>query len=181
MKLPGTPFAKAAVACSPLGSLTALALVLVTVQAWADCPQELAVYAEEQASGEIAFLGPMRPEDGMEHRFKMTFPENGVALDGVVMRAGEPERPWVIVMHNCPEGDATGAEIDACTVWQGPAYTVDTTGNVQYLQPSGSDHAAGSTLLLPDFSAAMRQSSAWGAKGLSVAPLDGFRLRGCQE
>jgi NAD(P)-dependent dehydrogenase (short-subunit alcohol dehydrogenase family) len=30
-----------------------------------------------------------------------------------------------MVMHNCPEGDVTGEEIAACTVWEGVIYTLD--------------------------------------------------------
>ena len=36
-------------------------------------------------------------------------------------------------------------------------------------------------ILLPDFGASVRMSSAWGAEGLSVAPRDDFRLKACQE
>jgi hypothetical protein len=60
----------------------------------------------------------------MLHRLSLSFAESGVTMDGVVMLAGEPDRPWGMVMHNCPEGDATGAEIAACTVWQGPVYAI---------------------------------------------------------
>ena len=84
-------------------------------------------------------------------------------------------------MYNCPEGDATGAEIDACMVWEGPIYGIDSLGNVSAVPDAGLGEEAMATILLPDFGAAVRMSSAWGAEGLSVAPKDDFRLKACQE
>ncbi|MBK8456284.1 MAG: hypothetical protein IPL47_03530 [Phyllobacteriaceae bacterium] len=164
------------------GRATAFAaLCFAATPANAACWQELAVYAEAQAKAEIAFQGA-RPDDGVLHRFRITFPENGVTFEGAMLPGDAPiARPWAVVTHNCPQGDATGEEIAACTVWQGPIYGVDATGNVFFLPEANAGHEAAATLLLPDFGAAVRLSAAWGAKGLSTAPKDDFKLTGCQD
>lgn len=147
----------------------------------AACWQELAVYAEAQAKAEIAFQGA-RPDDGLLHRFRIAFPENGVTFEGAMLPGDPPvDRPWAVVTHNCPQGDATGEEIAACTIWEGPIYGVDNVGNVFFLPEANNGHEAAETILLPDFAAAVRLSAAWGAKGLSTAPKDDFKLTGCQE
>ena len=157
------------------------ALVAQAPQARAACQQELAVYGEDQADAEIAFQGDLHPAEPSLNRFVVRFPEHDVQMDGVVMLAGEPARPWAMVMYKCPQGDATGAEIDACTVWEGPIYGIDSLGNVSAVPEAGYGEEAMATILLADFSAAVRQSSAWGAEGLSAAPKDDFRLKACQE
>ena len=160
----------------------AVAIVLVmTSPAHSACLQEDARYAEEQAGAKLVFAGDLGPADGMLQRFTITFAENGVVLDGIVMQAGEPDRPWGIIMHKCPEGDVTGDELAACTVWEGPVYGIDKEGNPFYLAAAGLGEEAAQTLLFPDFSAAVRLSSAWGAAGLSTAPKDSFRSEGCGQ
>lgn len=164
--------------------MTVPAIAVVALQATAaqaGCPQELAVYGEAQANAEISFQGDLHPAEPVLNRFVVTFGENAVRMDGMVMMAGEPARPWAMVMHNCPQGDATGAEIDACTIWEGPIYAIDSLGNVSALPQAGYGEDAMATILLPDFSAAVRRSAVWGADGLSVAPKDDFRLKACQE
>lgn len=172
------------IAMRPLLQATLLALTALTPTlgaAQAACFQELAVYSEAQAGAEIAFQNDLHPAEPSLNRFVITFPEQAVSMDGIVMMEGEPPRPWAMVMHNCPEGDATGAEIDACMIWQGPIYGIDQFGNVSAVPEAGLGEDAMATILLPDFGASVRQSAAWGADGLSVAPRDDFRLKACQE
>lgn len=161
--------------------VTVWASCTAAMPASAACFQELAVYSEAQAGAEITFQSELHPAEPSLNRFVVTFPETTVRMDGLVMMAGEPSRPWAMVMHNCPEGDATGAEIDACMVWQGPVYGIDALGNVSAVPAAGEGQEAMATILLPDFGASVRMSSAWGAEGLSEAPRDDFRLSGCQE
>jgi hypothetical protein len=150
-------------------------------QADAACPQALAVYGEAQAGTEIAFSGPLSEADGMQHRFSLSFAGNGVRMDGVVMMAGEPDRPWGVILHDCPEGDATGAEIAACTVWEGPLYVVDATGGIDWLPVLDANHDAGESLLLPDFGAAVMRSQAWQSQQVTKLPGDAYGLKACQE
>ena len=149
------------------------------VSANAECPQELAIYAEAQAGAELTFI----PDgNGLYAPFTIRFPEHDVALDGVILAGDAPVlRPWAIVMHDCPQGDATGDEIAACTIWEGPVYGLDRQGNVFHLPQAGNGDGAAATILLPDFSTAVRLSKLWGAEGLSTAPKDDFQLKGCQE
>ena len=40
--------------------------------------------------------------------------DNNVVLDGIVMWA-KAKRPNGMITYKCPNGDVTGAEMDACT------------------------------------------------------------------
>ena len=161
--------------------LAAMMVAASGLPARAACPQALAVYDEAPSGAEIAFAGPLSDADGMQHRFSLSFAENDVKMDGVVMMAGEPDRPWGVILHECPEGDVTGAEIAACTVWEGVIYTVSTSGDVGWMPVLDANHKAGDSLLLPDFGAAMMQSQAWQTKQVTVLPGDVFQLKACQE
>lgn len=146
-----------------------------------DCFQDHGLYGEPQAESVLEFRDATDPVDSTLGRFSITFPENGVTFDGVILDAGEPFwRPWGIVMFNCPEGDATGAEIAACTVWEGVIYGLDNAGNVFWLPPLANGEAAADRILLPDFSASVRLSSAWGDGKLSTPPRDDFAYSGCR-
>jgi hypothetical protein len=162
----------AAVLCFALGS-----------SAQANCVQELATYKDAAAASELAFTPRKEGEvDSMLARFTIMFPENNVVLDGIVMDAGEPFfRPLGMIMHNCPEGDATGDEIAACTVWQGIVYGVDEFGNVNYLASTNEGKEAAKTLLFPDLGAAVQMSTAFGAGKLSAPPKDDFKQSACLE
>ena len=165
----------------PALTLAALMAAAGGSPAAAACPQALAVYEEAQSGGEIAFAGPLPDVDGMQHRFSLNFAESGVTMDGVVMMAGEPDRPWGVIMHDCPQGDATGAEIAACTVWEGPVYAIGVEGAVSWIEAREPMRMAGERLLLPDFGAAVMQSRAWQAERITTLPGDVFRLKACQE
>jgi hypothetical protein len=165
----------------PALTLAAMMMAASGSPAIAACPQALAIYDEAQSGAEIAFAGPLRDVDGMQHRFSLSFAESGVTMDGVVMMAGEPDRPWGVIMHNCPQGDATGAEIAACTVWEGPVYAISVEGAVSWIPARDAMRTAGERLLLPDFGAAVMQSQAWQAEGITTLPGDVFRLKACQE
>jgi hypothetical protein len=164
-------------------ALAALLSIALGSSASATCMQELATYKDDAANGELAFIPRKEGEvDTMLSRFTITFPENNVVLDGIVMDAGEPFfRPLGMIMHNCPEGDATGDEIDACTVWQGIVYGVDELGNVNYLAATNEGQAAAKTLLFPDLGAAVQMSTAFGAGKLSAPPKDDFKQSACLE
>jgi hypothetical protein len=157
---------------------SAAVLASVTYPGHAACRQELSVYSEPEADASLEFT-PAGANASTSHTFKIKFPENAVVFDGIVMWTEGVARPIGIVMHKCPEGDVTGEELVACTVWQGVIYAVDGLGNVDLLPPEGAD--AAEQLLLPDFAPALRQSSAYGMAGLSKMPWDVFKMSGCQE
>ena len=155
----------------------AAALWTAATPALAACRQELAVYAEKETAASIDFTPAL--DGGPDHTFKIKFRENAVILDGVVMWTEAPARPFGIVMHKCPEGDVTGAELEACTVWQGVIYAVGGDGTLGLLPRRGEDAAA--QILLPDLASAVKSSSAWGLDGLSALPWEAFAMSGCQE
>ena len=165
----------------PMLTLAAAMMAASNLPTLAACPQALAVYGEAASAAEIAFSGPLSDADGMQHRFRLSFAGNGVTMDGVVMMAGEPDRPWGVVLHQCPEGDATGAEIAACTVWEGPIYAIGADGSVDWMPVRDAMQTAGDRLLLPDFGAAVMRSQAWQAQEITALPDDVFRLKACQE
>jgi hypothetical protein len=146
--------------------------------ALAACPQELAVYADRDEVAAIEFR-PVAPDAAVHTaEFRVLFSQNGIVADGIVMWTEGVPRPTGIVMHDCPEGDVTGEELAACTVWQGVIYAVDEAGGIDLLPRQG---AAAKKLLLPDFGPSVRHSALYGADGISVVPWDVFEISGCQE
>lgn len=144
-----------------------------------ECSQAKAIYADEAGGYQLSFE-PVGSEAAVtSNHFKISINGTGLLLDGVVMASGEPERPNGIVMHNCPTGDVTGAELAACTVWQGPIYTVDSAGKVGLLQ--GEDAPAAEKVLLPSFAPSLRASSAWGEGKAQSDSSDVFEFMGCAE
>ncbi|WP_235679108.1 hypothetical protein [Aquibium microcysteis] len=144
----------------------------------AACPQELAVYTDRERAASIEFR-PTEPDAAVHtNAFRVVFSQNDVVADGVVLWTEGVPRPTGIVMRDCPEGDVTGEELAACTVWQGVIYTVDAAGQVGLLPREGP---AAERLLLPDFGPSVRHSALYGAKGISIVPWDVFEISGCQE
>jgi hypothetical protein len=170
---------KASLRRSALALALLPALVAAATAARAACLQELAVYSERESSASIEFR-PVEPAAAVQTgAFRVVFSQNDVVLDGFVMRTQGVSRPVGMVTHDCPEGDVTGEEIAACTVWEGVVYAVDAVGEVGLLPAQGEP--AAERLLLPDFGPAVRHSSAYGAGGVSIVPWDVFKLSGCQE
>jgi hypothetical protein len=98
-------------------------------------------------------------------------------LDGIVMPGDDPARSNGMVMHNCPEGDVTGEEIAACTVWEGVVYMLDGAGDAAVLPEEGAK--AAETLLLAGFGPSLRYSTLWDEGKAKVAPWDVFKWKGC--
>ena len=158
------------------GLLSTLALA-VSFPAFAACPIELATYADTENTAELEFT-PTTESATVTNSFRMLL-GNDVVLDGVVMWSEGVARPNGMLMHNCPEGDVTGAELDACTVWQGVIYTSDDKGEIKLLPAEGAD--APQKLILADLAHSLTLSSAYGAAGFAKAPFDVFALKSCQE
>ncbi|MGN7753704.1 hypothetical protein [Sinorhizobium sp. 22678] len=153
-------------------------LMLSAAPALADeCTQARAVYADPAGTYELRFE-PVGSEAAVtSNHFKIRIGDTGLLLDGVVMQSGEPLRANGIVMNDCPTGDVTGAELEACTVWQGPIYAVDKAGQIGLLQPE--DAPAADRVLLPDFGPSLRESSAWGEGKGTTDSSDVFQFKGC--
>lgn len=154
-----------------------LCAMVATPALGAECSQARAIYGDRDGSYELRFE-PVGSESAVtSNHFKVAVLKPGLLLDGVVMPAGEPERATGIVMHNCPDGDATGEELRACTVWQGPVYSVDKVGVIAEIPVETAP--AAHQILLPDFGPALRASSAWGKGKAEADSWDAFTLKGC--
>lgn len=105
--------------------------------------------------------------------------KTSLMLDGYVMQSDDPPQSNGIILFNCPGGDVTGAELSACTVWQGTISASDEAGKTDVLPSEGAEAAA--RLLLPDFGPAVRKSSIWGEGKATVAPSDVLTLKGCAQ
>ena len=143
--------------------------------ALAACPIELAVYGEREQAAEIDFR-PTMGSATTTNTFKMVVGKD-VMLDGVVLWSGDAARPHGSLMHQCPEGDVTGGELAACTVWDGVIYTADAKGAVDLLPNERKDAPA--TLIFPDLAGQLGRSAIHDK--LPKLPWDVFALKGCQE
>lgn len=158
--------------------ISAVAMLSATT-ANAACPIELAVYGDRDKAAEIDFR-PTLQSATVTNSFKMVL-DNDTVLDGVVMWSDGVARPNGMLMHRCPEGDVTGEELDACTVWQGVIYSVDDQGNVGLLPRERIGAEAPKTLIFPDLGHSLRMSAAYGPDGFSKVPWDVFEIKRCQE
>ena len=159
------------------GLLVLAGMLAATAAPAAECRQGRAVYADRDGAYELAFEPVGSDAAATSHHFKLKVLASGVVLDGIVM-PGEPAGSNGMVMHNCPEGDATGEEIAACTVWGGVIYALQ--GGDAALLPDEADTAAES-LLLAGFGASLRYSKLWEDDKASVVPWDVLKRKGCVE
>lgn len=155
----------------------ALSLLVQGPALAAGCLQEKAIYSDADSGYEIRFEPVGSQTAVTSNHFKITIFESGTVLNGIVMRSAELFRPEGKVMFNCPEGDVTGADIAACTVWEGVIYAVDKTGTVDILSQEGGDAAP--QLLFPALGPSILASSLWKDGKATVVPWDVMPLTGC--
>lgn len=163
--------------CLATAALLAAASAATPSVARADCPVELATYRDLEDAASVEFK-PTGEGAAVTNTFRMLL-DNEIVLDGIVMWSEGIGRPYGMLTYRCPEGDATAAEIAACTMWEGVIYTSDDSGNIELLPPEAA--GAPQKLILPDLGPSLRHSAAWGADGFAKVPWDVFRLSGCQE
>lgn len=154
----------------PVLSLCATAPALAV-----DCVQEKAIYGDSEGAFEFGFSPVGSESAAVSNRFTVKVAGTELMLDGHVMVAGEPERSNGMILNNCPEGDVTGDDIRACTIWEGVVYAVGLDGKVTSLPEEGLPAAP--QLLLPDLGPSIRNSALWGKA--SVAPWDVLTLKRC--
>jgi hypothetical protein len=147
------------------------AVAAAAAPAHAACLQQNAFYADRDRVASIAF----HPFDAPGVSNRMTMLVGALALDGVAMWSEGVERPHAVLMHDCPEGDATGAEIAACTLWRGVVYAIDEAGEVGLL-PQGAEEAA-PRLLFPGLPWELALAAPEG--GIDQPPWEVFDLTGC--
>ncbi|AYG61568.1 hypothetical protein [Rhizobium jaguaris] len=156
-----------------------MAFTAIPAPALADeCVQEKAVYGDMDDAYELRFE-PVGSQMAVSNQFKFTVRNTPIVADGVVMRSDDLLHANGMIMFNCPEGDVTGADLRACTVWQGMIYASDLTGNISALPAEGA--GAAERLFLPALGPSIRESSIWGKGKATVAPWDVLTLKGCGE
>ncbi len=141
------------------------------------CPIEKASFAEAESGLELAFRSVGSDAAAVSHMFIVS--GSKLKLDGHVMYDEDSQRPGGMIMNNCPQGDATGAELRACTVWTGVIYSVARSGAlIDVLGAEGT--AAPDAILLSGFGPAIRHSKLWEKSGLKSVPWDVFEFKGCK-
>ncbi|WLS03539.1 hypothetical protein [Shinella oryzae] len=154
-----------------------LAGLLAATSAFAgECRQDRAIYADRDGGYELTFEPIGSDAAATSHHFKLKVLSSGTVLDGIVM-PGDPARSNGMVMYKCPEGDVTGEEIAACTVWEGVIYALDGAGDAADLPDESATAAAG--VLLSGFGPSLRYSKLWDEGKAKVVPWDLLKLKGC--
>ncbi|MFB2566851.1 hypothetical protein [Rhizobium sp. IMFF44] len=143
-----------------------------------ECVQEKAVYVDMDNAYELRFE-PMEADSSVSNRFKLTVRNTNIVADGIVMRTDDHLRADGRIMFECPEGDVTGADLRACTVWQGMVYASDLKGHIRALPAEGE--SAADRLFLPALGPSIQKSSLWGKGKATVAPWDVLSLKGCNQ
>ena len=160
--------------------LSFLALLAMTGASFAqetECALAHATYANADDGADLQF-SPTKESVTVTNSFKLLL-DKDLTLDGIVQWSEMVKRPYGMLMYKCPEGDVTGAELAACTVWQGVIYTVDESGEVDLLSPEDADPPK--TLILSDLGASLRLSTTLGDAGFVQTLSDVFELKACQE
>jgi hypothetical protein len=152
-------------------------LLAVSPAVAADCLQEQAIYGDADSAYELQFEPVGSASAATSNHFKIKVDRTDLVLDGIVMQSDEPVRANGMIMNKCPEGDVTGEDIAACTVWQGVIYAISADGKVGSLPGEGMEEAP--QLLLPDLGPAIRNSSIWGKA--TVAPWDVLTFKRCAQ
>ena len=142
----------------------------------ADCQQDHATYADPEAAYTLQFHPQDAEASASTHRFTLTVTASKLVMEGYVMASEPVNRPNGMIFHNCPEGDVTGEDLAKCTVWQGVIYA-NRGGEIDLL-PAVAANAA-QEILLPNFGASLRDSTAWGDNKATVVPWDVLTLKGC--
>ena len=143
-----------------------------------DCTQDHAVYEDASHKFRLNFEATSEAS-AVSHLFTMEIAKTDVKMDGNVQLTDDVPRSLGILLNKCPDGDVTGADLEACTIWQGLIYTIDSKGKVDNLA-AGSAPAV-NQILLSDFGAALHQSKVWTEKKLLEAPYDVFSFKECRS
>lgn len=156
----------------------ALGASMLAAPALAACPVELAVYGDRDGAAEIDFR-PAGDIPSASNAFKIIL-EPDIVLEGMVLwTEGGAARPTGVLHHGCPDGDATGEELAACTVWQGVIYSVDAEGGVGLMPRQGAPAPA--HLVFSDLAASLAAAPALDGGRPARLPFDVFSIKGCQE
>lgn len=169
--------------------MTVIRLSLVTalmlqgsLAAWAkpECRQDRAVYGDEEGKITLSFKPKQENVPAVtSNEFTVALKEPALSMDGVVMWSDGVSRPNGIVMYQCPTGDVTGMELEACTVWQGVIYSLEEGADADLL-PVAEEPAA-EALLFPDFAAYVSAFDFKTDEPVRSVPFEVFRFKECIE
>jgi len=159
--------------------LVAASLVSPAFADAADCRQADAIYADRDGAYELRFEPLGSESAAASNQFKISVARTAMVMDGYVMASDDPDRSNGILMFRCPEGDATGDDLRACTIWQGGVYGADAQGTLGNLP--GETAGAADRVLLAGLGPAIRESSIWGKGKATVAPWDVLTFKGCAK
>ncbi len=155
----------------------ALIMLLPFAAMAAECPQARALYQDADHAYGLQFKPVDSQASPLSHLFDVTVGKTAIILQGHVITTDEVSRTIGTLQYQCPDGDVTGEDIAACTIWEGLIFAVSNTGDIGLL-PAGSQKAA-DKILLPDFGPSLRVSKVWGPNMASVAPFDVLTFAGC--
>ena len=153
-----------------------MGMLVIPSLSHAACVQQKAIYGDADGAYELSFEPIAGDAASSSHRFKMKIRNSELVLDGYVMPSEPVNRSNGMLFNKCPDGDVTGDDLAACTVWQGAIYSL-ASGKIGLLPPQGANAAP--EILLAGFGPSLVESSAWGPKKATVTPWDVFTLKGC--
>lgn len=155
------------------------AAVMAAAPGWTEgtsarsCPQALAGYGTPEQRVLLEFSG------SADLSFSLLIEGSDGRFDGFVYPSEEEGGMAGVILDDCPDGDVTGAELEACTVWQGPVRTVDANGNAGDL-PASNEPAAG-YLHLEGLAGALNERAPDLAAGSPVDEIEKLTLLACLE
>lgn len=161
-----------------LALITIAVLTGATSALAAECRQEKAIYEDRDLGYTFTFEPVGSKAAATSHHFKVNVGGKDLVLDGIVTTSDDGvTRANGMIMHNCPEGDATGDELAACTIWQGIIYSVEGLNLIGILPPA-EDQAA-PDLLFTGLGPAFFYSPLHESGELPVPPWDLLTFKGC--
>lgn len=140
------------------------------------CQQGSARYVDPESGLLLSFSSFGENVQAM-HQFTIGLEASDIQLDGFVVVEGKPLRPVSFVVNQCPDGDVTGEELAACTVWKGVPYGRFSDGNIGLL-PLANDEAL-TQILLPDFARSVMANPVWESMKAMNEPFEVFDFKDC--
>lgn len=148
-----------------------------TNAALAACPQERAIYTGQSGTGGLEFVAGSDAV-AMSHEVRLLVADD-LVMTGYVGVTQVRDQSFLLVPHECPDGDVTGEELAQCMVYEDVFYGIDSDGVPGKLPLRGQDAAP--AILLPGFLQQLEaRADRFGADAVASAS-EVFQLSGCQE
>ncbi|MGB7433087.1 MAG: hypothetical protein WA921_11530 [Ahrensia sp.] len=158
-------------------AISTLVLCTAPIAAHAACPQELAIYTSQSGTSGLEFVAGSDAV-AMSHEVRLLVADD-LVMTGYVGVTQVRDQSFLLVPHECPDGDVTGEELAQCMVYEDVFYAIGDDGVPGRLPLRGEDAAPG--ILLPGFLQQLEaQAERLGADAVAAAS-EVFQLSGCQE